>query len=141
MSVYLDTSVVVPLLVQDHFSARAETLLTAGAMDVVVSDFTAAEFASVMGVRRRSRILSIAQATKALSNFDSWIKANAAAAETLPTDMRDAGAMLQRLDMTLRMPDAVHIAIARRLGAELATFDMRVAADARALGERVVVPA
>jgi predicted nucleic acid-binding protein len=46
--------------------------------------------------------------------------------------------MLRRLDLNLRTPDAIHIAIAQRLGAELATFDVRMAESAEALGVTAV---
>jgi predicted nucleic acid-binding protein len=45
-----------------------------------------------------------------------------------------------RLDLTLRTPDAIHIAIARRLDATLVTFDQRMATNARALGMAVATP-
>ena len=41
---------------------------------------------------------------------------------------------LPRLDLTLRAPDALHIAIAHHIGATLMTFDDRIAACAGALG-------
>jgi uncharacterized protein len=36
--------------------------------------------------------------------------------------------------LPLRAPDAIHIAMAQRVGAALVTFDRRMAAAARALG-------
>jgi predicted nucleic acid-binding protein len=41
---------------------------------------------------------------------------------------------LRRLDLTLRTPDALNIAIAQRAGAAMATFDARMAEAAQALG-------
>ncbi len=55
-----------------------------------------------------------------------------------PSDLDDAQTMLRRLDLVLRAPDAINLAIAQRLGAELATFDIRMAECARALGIAVV---
>ena len=48
--------------------------------------------------------------------------------------LRAAEGFLRRLDLTLRTPDAVHVALARRIGASLASFDKKMAASARALG-------
>jgi predicted nucleic acid-binding protein len=45
---------------------------------------------------------------------------------------------LRRLNLTLRTDDALHIAIAQRVGAELLTFDRPMANAARALGTSVV---
>jgi predicted nucleic acid-binding protein len=43
------------------------------------------------------------------------------------------------IDLPLRTPDAMHIAIAQRIGAEHLTFDNKMAAGARALGTNVLV--
>jgi predicted nucleic acid-binding protein len=42
--------------------------------------------------------------------------------------------LARRLDLPLRTPDALNIAIAQRVGADLVTFDDRMVASARALG-------
>ncbi len=41
---------------------------------------------------------------------------------------------IRRFDLALRTPDALHIAAAGRLSAKLATFDVKMAAAATALG-------
>jgi uncharacterized protein len=48
--------------------------------------------------------------------------------------------VLRRLDVNLRTPDALHIAIAQRLEATLVTFDWGMAAAARPLGMAVATP-
>lgn len=40
--------------------------------------------------------------------------------------------------LTLRIPDALHIALVQRLDCELLTFDLKMTAAARALGTRIV---
>ncbi len=55
-------------------------------------------------------------------------------------DVAVATAFLRRLDLPLRTPDALHIAIAGRIGATLVTFDQRMAISARALGMAVATP-
>jgi hypothetical protein len=81
--------------------------------------------------------LSDAEARLAISNFDGWRGAAVRPAETTSLDVVAAEQFLRRLDLVFRAPDALHIAIARRLGAELATFDSRMAERARALGAPV----
>jgi predicted nucleic acid-binding protein len=44
---------------------------------------------------------------------------------------------LRRLDLALRTPDAINIAMAQRLGATLVTFDKKMAAAARSIGTAV----
>ena len=57
--------------------------------------------------------------------------------QTQPSDIASAEAYLRRLDLNLRTPDALNIAIAQRVGATLVTFDLRMAEAARTLGTAV----
>jgi predicted nucleic acid-binding protein len=45
---------------------------------------------------------------------------------------------IRRLDLPLKAPDAIHIAIAQRVNAQLATFDQQMANAAGAVGHTVV---
>ncbi len=74
----------------------------------------------------------------AFSNFDAWTARSTHHAELVAADVTAAQAFLRRLDLTLRTPDALNIAIALRVGADLATFDEKMAASARALGTPLV---
>jgi uncharacterized protein len=58
--------------------------------------------------------------------------------ELIDRALKAADAFLRRLDLPLRTPDALNVAIARRIRAELATFDTGMAKSARALGCQVV---
>jgi uncharacterized protein len=50
----------------------------------------------------------------------------------------DATALLRRLDLSIRTPDALHIAIVQRIGCRLLTFDTTMTGVARALGIELV---
>jgi predicted nucleic acid-binding protein len=139
LSVYLDTSVVVPLFLPDIFLARTTAYLATGPINLLVSDFVAAEFASVVGIRLRQKTLSIDDARASIASFDAWAERISGSVRMQPADLDSAQTMLRRLDLVLRTPDAISLAIAQRLGAELATFDTRMADCARALGISVVV--
>lgn len=138
MSIYLDTSVVVPLFLPDPFAARVTAFLSTGPTSLLISDFVAAEFASVVGMRVRMRQTKQSDAQLAFSSFDGWVRRIEASRQMQSSDIDDAQVLLRRLDLVLRAPDAIHLAIAQRLGAELATFDARMADCARALGMTVV---
>ena len=134
LNVYLDASLLVPLFIQDRFTARAQAFLSTGELVLHVSDFAETEFASVMSLKVRKRDLTREEALGAFAAFDLWkaTEPNQEFAET--ADIQRAGALLRRLDLNLRAPDAIHIAIALRAGAALATFDSRMAECAEALG-------
>jgi uncharacterized protein len=138
VSIYLDTSVLVVLFIEsDPFTERARVYMASNPDSLIVSDFVAAEFASVVARLTRMRRLAAGDAAAIFGNFDAWKARAADMAETGAQDIAAAAAVLRRVDLDLRTPDAVNISIADRLGAVLATFDERLARAARALGVRV----
>ena len=71
----------------------------------------------------------------AFAVFDQFTARKAAQrVETCSADMKVAEGFLRGLNLPLRAPDALNIAIAQRIGASLLTFDVKMAASARALG-------
>jgi predicted nucleic acid-binding protein len=133
VSLYLDTSVLVALFMVDALTARADELLRAATPVLIVSDFTAAEFASAVARRVRTGEVAAEEARQGFATFDAWTERAAQREQTSPEDVAAAQSFLRRLDLNLS-GDAVNIAIARRSGADLATFDRGMAAGARALG-------
>lgn len=135
MSVYLDTSVLVALWSSDDaHSNRAEAFVRSGPMALVVSDFACAEFAAVLARHVRSDKLDAGIARKTFAEFDIWRTRSVEPLDTERSDIAAADAFLRRLDLNLRTPDAIHIGIAQRVGADLATFDKRMAVCAHELG-------
>jgi predicted nucleic acid-binding protein len=134
---YLDTSVLVAILIKDPFTGRAYQYLNATTPGLIVSDFAAAELASAVARRVRMRELTIAAARKAFITFDGLAPRTVERIETSPADIKNAEAFLRRLDLPLRAPDALNIAIARRMGASLMTFDDKMAASAKMLGVEI----
>ena len=139
MSIYLDASVLVPMFVDDPLADRARAFLRARAPALIVSDFAAAEFASAAARLVRIGDITSDSAKESFAMFDLWILREAERAETTTADITSAASLIRRLDLTLRAPDAIHIAIAIRMGAELFTFDEAMAGAAQALGIDVVV--
>jgi predicted nucleic acid-binding protein len=134
LSTYADTSVLVSLFVDDALTPSAQGYLSAASPVLVVSDFAVAEFASALGNRVRSHMLSLDDARLAITDFDRW-RARDAVSETMSApDVAEASSILRRFDLVLRTPDALHLAMALRLKAELATLDVRMANAARVLG-------
>ena len=140
MSLYLDASLIIALLTDDALHARADRFASSDPGAFIISDLAAAEFASALGRQVRTCALPIDEARAGLSAFDVWTARAANQIETTPTDIVVASTFLRRLDLPLKTPDAIHIAIAQRVGATLVTFDRQMAASARALGMPVATP-
>lgn len=131
---YLDASVLVALVITDVFTSRAVAFLrTTGAVPVI-SDFSCAECVSVIARNLRTGNVTQAGAHAALLALDAWVVRFGPRTNTHSADIAAADAFLRRFDRTLRTPDAIHIAIARRAGAALATFDTKMATSAHLLG-------
>lgn len=103
----------------------------------MTSDFVTAEFASAVSRRVRTKDLTGKEARVAFASFDTWMQRVTQSAATTAADIATATAYLRRLDLNLRTPDAINIAIADRLSASLATFDERMAMAARKLEVQV----
>jgi predicted nucleic acid-binding protein len=132
--VYLDASVLVALLTNDPFTARAEAFIRANTPVLIVSDFASAEFASAIARRVRTGEITLDDGRIVFSTFDAWTARAARREQTKAADVAATAAFLRRFDLNLRTADALNIAIAQRLGATLVTFDVKMAASARMLG-------
>jgi predicted nucleic acid-binding protein len=131
---YLDASVIVPLFLADPFTGRAEALLRTPNLALIVADWAVLEVSNVVSRRVRIHALAGKDALTILADFDLWRGRSTADAETTGADVAAATQLVRRFDLILRGPDAIHIAIAQRLGASLFTFDERMAMAAAAVG-------
>jgi predicted nucleic acid-binding protein len=138
---YLDTSVVVALLLTDVHSSRAEAWLIHTKPILMVSDFCAVEFAAVISRRVRMSGLSPEHASLALDKLDHWLSHPVHLLRGTPEQMALAGQIVRDFTTKLSAPDAIHLAIARDLGATLVTFDGRLAEAARRHVVPVTIPA
>ena len=134
MKLYLDVSVLIAALTDDILSDRATALLASNTGELLVSDFGQAEFASGVARRVRTGELSRDEARAAFAHLDRWCATATSLVRISPDDVGWAAAIVRKLDFNLRTPDALHIAIARRLGAALGTLDRRMGEAASGLG-------
>ena len=137
MGLYLDASVIVSLFISDAFSDRAESEAFGADQELFVSDWAVLEVSSV--VRKRARIGAISQeeALTLLADFDLWRAQSTTVANVQAADIAAANILVRRLDVVLRGPDAIHIAIVQRLGAHLLTFDKGMEKVAASIGLRL----
>ena len=137
---YLDASLLVALLTPEPHSEKAIDFVANNKDLLSVSDLGSAEFASAIARRVRMGEVTIEDARRDLAGFDAWMQRSPQRVEIAAVDVVVATGYLRRLDLPLRTPDAIHIAIAQRLGATLVTFDRQMAASAEALGAAVAMP-
>ena len=140
MSAYLDASVLLPTLVDEPASAVVDAFMLTSGQELLVSDFAAAEVASALSRLVRTKLLVEQDALERLADFDVWRAATSSPVDVHPADVRLANAYVRRFDLMLRAPDALHLAIARRLDATLVTLDRRIVIAAADLGVAVLEP-
>ena len=137
--IYLDTSVVVPLFLADAHSPRVAIWMS-GLTGVTgsVSAWTIAEFSSAVAGQERTGQITLADRQAAETAFDGWVT-TVQAAPVLAADFLAARQLIRTDRVRLRTPDALHIAVALRLGASVATLDQAMERAATDLGLTVEV--
>jgi len=111
--------------------------LGAGRKELLISDFAAAEVASALSCLVRMALRTEADASARLADFDAWRAAMSLPVDIGASDARLAYIYVRRFDLGLRAPDALHLAIARRLDATLVTLDRRLVTAGPELGVAV----
>ncbi|KQS57184.1 hypothetical protein ASG17_00085 [Brevundimonas sp. Leaf363] len=138
MIVCLDTSVLIAAFTREKGSPRALALL-AEACAWRVSDWAAAEFAGAIRVKARRGELDVGQIEIVEATLNEMIAAAGAAIHVHADDHPEARRLIIENGL-LRAPDALHLAIAQRIGAQLATFDTNLVRAAEAVGVPVMRP-
>ena len=120
--IYLDTSVVVPLFLSDIHSVKVLAWMERGGEPRTLSPWTVAEFSSAA-----ARLVRIGQITnearsRAEASLDGWLSQVGVTAVSA-TDFIQARVLIRSDRANLRTPDALHLAIAQRLRASIATVD------------------
>lgn len=137
MALYLDASVIVAITVSEGRSDEAFAL-TRTQRERMTSDFGFAESCSAVARRIRTGQLADEDAMSAWRRLDQMRASWLPSLPLLPTDIATAEALIRRLDLKLRAPDAIHLAVAARLEATLLTFDAGLADAARVLNRPVL---
>jgi hypothetical protein len=141
LTFYLDTSVLLPTLIAEPTTKAVYEFLGRDNGELLISDFAAAEVASALSRLLRMALLAETDASARLADFDAWRAAMTSPVDIRASDVRLAYIYVRRFDLQLRAPDALHVAVARRLDAALVTLDRRMATAAWELGVAVEMPA
>jgi uncharacterized protein len=135
----LDADVLVSAFQKRPNSLRARRRVFSGT-NLLVSAWAVAEFTAVLMQDVRERKLADEQAEDALRKLQLWQIASHALQPLASEDVPNAAALIRRPGVNLRAPDALHLAVAERLGAAFATFDAKLIVAAETLGIRTVRP-
>lgn len=136
MIAYVDTSVLIAAFTIDALSARARHWL-AGAPSLRISSWGAAEFSAAVLRKHRLGELDKAGLEAAEQILDRLISNPAAFDAATKDDVLEARRLV-RLCPPLRAPDALHLAIARRMALPMATFDNALRKAAATVGVATV---
>ena len=124
--IYLDASVLVPLFRVEPRTSHVNQLLLEAEVDFLVSDFASGEFGATMARLVRTLEIGSKDAADRLAKFDDWLSAVCETVSTESRDVQNASLLVRRFELQLRLPDAIHIALARRTGSRLVTADKRL---------------
>ena len=135
MACYLDTSLLVPLLIREPGTPRVQAFLSAGAAKaLLISPWTITEFSSALALKERVRSISRQERRAALTMFEKF---RSLRLELVPMDAADFEAAARLCDASaapLRAGDALHLAVCRRVRGSLATMDQGLAAAGQEAG-------
>ncbi|MCX8086745.1 MAG: type II toxin-antitoxin system VapC family toxin [Rhodocyclaceae bacterium] len=132
MRLYLDTSVLVAMLVREAGTAAAQACLAgAAAAPLLVSRWTATELSSALALKLRMGWITAVEQEAALAMFRRLVASRLSMHDPVEADFDRATRLCDQAAIPLRAGDALHMAVAKRLGARLITFDAEMAAAAR----------
>lgn len=118
---YFDTSFLVPMLIAEETSEKVENFLLALSpeQDLIVSQWTRVEFASVLSRLVRMQQLRKQDAMQYSIRFDAFLEQSFRVVTPLLLDFQRCWKLLARFDNNLRAGDALHLAIADNRGVEV----------------------
>lgn len=141
MTLWLDASVVVCLVLREPMSPSVDRTVAAATGRIIISDFCLAEASAAIARLVRVGAKSPDAADTLYSEMEAWAKDIAEHARIASDDVIEATRFVRRSDLALRAPDAIHIAASHRLEATLVTLDQGMARAAAALGVPCINPA
>lgn len=116
---YFDTSFLAPLILEEATSSRVERFIAGLTGDLAVSHWTRVEFSSLLAREVRVRGLEPQTAGEADAQFEALVRESFLVLLPGADDFALAKAYLGNYATGLRAGDALHLAIARNIGAEV----------------------
>lgn len=135
MRAYVDTSVLVAAHVREPHTELAQAWLSGQGGDLLLSTWTLLECESALAIKARRGELDAAGQAQAIEDIEALATRFAPLVGPLDADFQHARVLCRDAASGLRAGDALHLAIALRLGAgALATLDSILASNSAAHG-------
>ncbi len=130
--VYVDTSVLVALFTNEATAERIVKWLATETRPLVSGDWCVTEFANALAIKQRTRQMSLKQSNAGWKVFSEFCTGSL---RLLPLDrvvFSEAAQLVRKSKNGLRAGDALHLALALRVGAAtFFTLDVRLAESAK----------
>lgn len=136
---YLDTSLLTAALTAEERSESARNWINAADEPLITSEWAMTELASALSLKQRRRELDPVTRAVAERSLARLVDEALDVVLVLQPDFRAAAELVRVPERNLRGGDALHIAVAGRLGATLHSLDGDQVAAARQLGVDAVV--
>jgi predicted nucleic acid-binding protein len=121
---YLDTSLIVAALVREPGTEAAKAYLSTASNEfLLASRWIVAEFSSALALKVRTGTITEDEQTAALAMFRRFAASRLRLLDVEAKDFDMAAGLCDQIAIPLRAGDALHLAVCRRTGARLATFD------------------
>jgi predicted nucleic acid-binding protein len=132
--VYVDTSALVALIVNEAGSAAVARWYAATKAELVSAVWCVPEFASALGIKQRTGQLDSRQAQEAWARFERLVANDVKLLPVNPSDFHRAAVMALDSSSALRAGDALHLSCAEKADAKgVATLDAVMARNAQRL--------
>jgi predicted nucleic acid-binding protein len=138
--VYVDTSVLVPLFLNEPHSVAAAAWYAKEKRELVAAAWCIPEFASALGIKQRTGAINAQQAQGAWARFERMAAADLRLLPVAPANFQRAAELVLDASSALRAGDALHLACAEAAGARhIATLDDVLSRNAQRLKIKALV--
>ena len=138
--VYVDTSVLVPLFLNEPHSVATANWYAREKSELVAAAWCIPEFASVLGIKQRTGAIDAQQARGAWTRLERMVAADLRLLPVAPGNFHRAAELVLDATSALRAGDALHLACAEAAGAKrMATLDDVLSRNAQRLKIKPVV--
>jgi len=138
--VYVDTSVVVTLFLNEPHSLAAAEWYAREKNKLVAAAWCVPEFASALGIKQRTGAIDAQQAQGACTRFERMVAADLRLLPVEPSNFHRAAELVLDAASALRAGDALHLACAEAAGAKhMASLDDVLSSNAERLKIKPIV--